>query len=114
MKNTKQARFVELSFLFLLICFLMLFSPCLCKAQSISTECGWMWKWVSVLENEYNGSTGRYELRSVYRYVYDCAPTLTQSSTNELAPSGEIQNIRVDYDVYDGQTQGMRIHIKFT
>lgn len=37
MKNIKQARFVESSFLFLVISLLMLFSPCAGKAQNNST-----------------------------------------------------------------------------
>jgi len=82
MKNIKRKRLVNSLLLFLVVSFLMLFSPSVGKAQNNSTGCKyqWMWKWVWVWGNERNEATGRYELQYVqrYKYVYDCVPTVTQ------------------------------------
>jgi len=123
MRNIKRARFVELSFLFLAVCFSMLFNPSVVKAQGNSkVEC----KTEAELVQgplEYNEATGRYEYRYRYKYVTRCVPTLAEtnsaassgsSSSSALAPSGEIRKLWVDHDVYDNRQKGMRIHLTFS
>jgi hypothetical protein len=100
---------------------LIFFTPVTGRSQNTSKKCGYVNKYVYVwdYENEYNPSTRRYEYRYGYRYryryVYDCEPP-------EYAPyypvtanvrNGEIKKIWVDYNVYEGQKKGMRIHLTF-
>lgn len=105
----------SICFLFLMIGFLGILSPYSAKAQSVTMKCEWAWKWVWVWENEYNPVTRNTELHYVYRYRYvqDCVPTVTETRTIPLAPSGEIDQMWVDYDVHDKDIHGMRIHLKF-
>ncbi|MCZ7360732.1 MAG: PKD domain-containing protein, partial [Candidatus Methanoperedens sp.] len=40
--------------------------------------------------------------------------TITPATTISLTPSAKIEDISVDYDVWEGDSYGMRIHVSFT
>lgn len=78
MKNINQAKFVELSFLFLLISLLVLFNSFSSKAQNKPSDC-------------------KFELHYVYRYnmvkndwewVWDWVPVCYPANTNSVTSSG--------------------------
>lgn len=99
MKNVKQTRFVGLSFLFLAISLLMLFSPFVGKAQSTSSGCKMDYVYDQVYEPEsetvFNPLTDRYEPRTVWRWkwrwVWKCVPTESNSKASSSRNSPTVE-----------------------
>lgn len=97
MKNMKRKRLVESSLLFLIVGFLMLFSPLVGKAQYPSSACGKGYKYVEVQEpaqkeiygNDPRTGIVRWHYAWVWKWVGKCVPTPaeTNSGTSSRANS---------------------------
>jgi hypothetical protein len=85
--KSKMSRTSLSCLLFLVAGFLVLFSPFVCKGQNNSAECKWVWKWVD--DYEYNPATKQTEYRQVWKYVFDCPQTSSQTSGNSNSESAK-------------------------
>lgn len=97
MKSKTSAKFRG-RFLLLAACFLMLFSPFDCKAQTTSEGCKWDHvyglEFEQVPESQYNASTNSYETRLVWKWVnrsrWKCVPIPPE--TNSTTSTGKKTN----------------------